>query len=99
MERRYRETDSNTVREELARYISHQPCPACGTRLNEAARHVLVGGLNVDVIKTADWVIDLGPEGGDKGGEIVAVGAPEQIAADPRSHPGRFLRPLLERGW
>ncbi len=48
MERRYRETESNTVREELARYISHQPCPACGgTRLNEAARHVFVADRNL----------------------------------------------------
>ena len=70
-------------------------CTACVT----TATPCVVIEHNLDVIKTADWVIDLGPEGGDKGGEIIAVGTPEQIAADPRSHTGRFLRPLLERGW
>jgi excinuclease ABC subunit A len=52
---------------------------------------------NLDVIKTADWVIDMGPEGGSSGGEIVGNGTPEQIAANPRSHTGEYLRPLLER--
>jgi len=51
---------------------------------------------NVDVIKSADTIIDLGPEGGDRGGEIVAIGTPEQIAAHPTSHTGRFLKPVLE---
>ena len=50
-----------------------------------------------DVIKTADWVLGLGPEGGVKGGEIVAQGTPEQVAAEPRSFTGRYLKPLLER--
>jgi excinuclease ABC subunit A len=50
---------------------------------------------NLDVIKTADWVIDLGPEGGVKGGEIVAVGTPEDVANEPRSFTGRYLQPLL----
>ena len=49
-----------------------------------------------DVIKTADWVLDLGPEGGVKGGEIVAEGTPEQVAREPRSYTGHYLRPLLE---
>ncbi len=53
---------------------------------------------NLDVIKTADWVIDMGPEGGSSGGQIVGSGTPEQIAANERSHTGEFLRPLLERG-
>ncbi len=48
-----------------------------------------------DVIKTADWVIDLGPEGGVKGGEIVAVGTPEQVVKEKRSFTGRYLAPLL----
>ena len=52
---------------------------------------------NLEVIKTADWVIDLGPEGGDGGGEIVAQGPPEAIAKAPRSHTGRFLRDVLAR--
>lgn len=51
-----------------------------------------------DVIKTADWILDLGPEGGVKGGEIVAQGTPEQVAAEARSFTGSYLRPLLERG-
>jgi excinuclease ABC subunit A len=49
------------------------------------------------VIKTADWVIDLGPEGGDGGGRIIAQGTPEQVAATPESHTGRYLKPLLAR--
>src|SRR6201999_3657524 len=51
---------------------------------------------NLEVIKTADWIVDLGPEGGNKGGEIVAEGTPEDIAANPESHTGRFLAPLLD---
>ena len=68
-------------------------------RFRDHGNTVIVIEHNLDVIKTADWVIDLGPEGGDKGGEVISVGTPEQIAADPRSHTGRFLKPLLERGW
>ena len=52
---------------------------------------------NLDVIKTADWLIDLGPEGGDGGGEIVAVGTPETVAKNQQSWTGRFLKPILER--
>ncbi len=52
---------------------------------------------NLDVIKTADWVIDIGPEGGDGGGEIVAVGTPENVAKVSASWTGRFLKPMLER--
>lgn len=58
---------------------------------------VVVIEHNLEVIKTADWVIDLGPEGGDGGGEIVAVGTPEDIAKEPRSYTGHFLKELLER--
>ena len=50
---------------------------------------------NLDVIKTADWIIDLGPEGGDGGGEVVACGTPEQVAETERSHTGRYLRRIL----
>ena len=50
---------------------------------------------NLDVIKTADWLIDLGPEGGSGGGEIIATGTPEAVAENPDSHTGRFLRTLL----
>jgi excinuclease ABC subunit A len=52
---------------------------------------------NLEVIKTADWVIDMGPEGGDGGGEVVGVGTPEDIAGNPRSHTGRFLKQVMER--
>ncbi len=57
---------------------------------------VIVIEHNLDVIKTADWVIDLGPEGGDKGGTIVATGTPEDIARCALSHTGHYLRPLLK---
>ena len=56
---------------------------------------VVVIEHNLEVIKTADWILDLGPEGGDGGGRIVAEGTPEDIAAAPESHTGRFLAPLL----
>ena len=64
-------------------------------RLVDAGNTVLVIEHNLDVIKTADRIIDLGPEGGDAGGEVVAAGTPEQIAADPDSHTGRFLAEVL----
>jgi excinuclease ABC subunit A len=59
---------------------------------------VVVIEHNLEVIKTADWVLDLGPEGGEGGGRLVAEGTPEDIAATPESHTGRFLAPLLARG-
>jgi excinuclease ABC subunit A len=65
-------------------------------RLRDAGNTVVVIEHNLDVIKTADWVIDLGPEGGDGGGRIVAEGTPEQIAANKASHTGRYLRQALE---
>ena len=65
--------------------------------LVDQGNSVIVIEHNLEVIKTADWVIDLGPEGGDGGGEIVAVGTPEQIADAKRSHTGFFLRELLAR--
>jgi excinuclease ABC subunit A len=64
-------------------------------RLVGSGNTVVVIEHNLDVIKTADWVIDLGPEGGDGGGRIVAEGTPEQVAATRGSHTGRFLGPLL----
>ena len=64
-------------------------------RLTDAGNTVIVIEHNLDVIKTADWVIDLGPEGGDEGGRIVAEGTPEEVARDPQSHTGRFLREVL----
>ncbi|MBR9825660.1 MAG: excinuclease ABC subunit UvrA [Alphaproteobacteria bacterium] len=65
--------------------------------LVEAGNTVVVIEHNLDVIKTADWIIDLGPEGGDGGGEIVAVGTPEDVAEIERSWTGRYLKPLLAR--
>ncbi len=65
-------------------------------RLVEAGNTVVVIEHNLDVIKTADWVIDLGPEGGDGGGRLVAEGTPEQVARVKGSHTGRFLRTLLK---
>jgi excinuclease ABC subunit A len=58
---------------------------------------VVVIEHNLEVIKTADWVIDMGPEGGDGGGRVVAEGTPETIARSSASHTGRFLREVLER--
>jgi excinuclease ABC subunit A len=65
-------------------------------RLADGGNTVLVIEHNLDVVKSADHVIDLGPEGGDRGGEIVVVGTPEEVAAHPTSHTGRFLKPVLE---
>jgi excinuclease ABC subunit A len=65
-------------------------------RLVETGNTVVVIEHNLDVIKTADWIIDLGPEGGDAGGEVVAVGTPEDVAANPASYTGQHLKPLLE---
>ena len=66
-------------------------------RLRDAGNTVVVIEHNLDVVKTADWIVDLGPEGGDGGGHIVAEGAPEDVAAHPDSHTGRALRPLLTK--
>ena len=66
-------------------------------RLVDHGNTVIVIEHNLDVLKTADWIIDLGPEGGDKGGRLVAEGTPEQVALDPASYTGRYLRPVLER--
>jgi excinuclease ABC subunit A len=66
-------------------------------RLRDHGNTVVVIEHNLDVIKTADWLVDLGPEGGSKGGQIIATGTPEQVAAMAQSHTGHFLKPLLER--
>ena len=63
--------------------------------LVEGGNTVIVIEHNLDVIKTADYIIDMGPEGGDGGGQVVATGTPEDVAAEPRSHTGRYLAPLL----
>ncbi|MEY2954146.1 MAG: excinuclease subunit [Pseudomonadota bacterium] len=64
-------------------------------QLRDAGNTIVIIEHNLDVIKTADWVIDLGPEGGDGGGRIVAAGTPEQVAACPGSHTGRYLKRVL----
>jgi len=65
-------------------------------RLRDRGNTIVVIEHNLDVIKTADWVIDLGPEGGEKGGEIVVVGTPEDIIRHKRSYTGHFLKPILQ---
>jgi excinuclease ABC subunit A len=64
-------------------------------RLADTGNTVVVIEHNLDVIKSADWVIDLGPEGGDAGGDLVASGTPEQVAKVPASHTGHYLRRVL----
>ena len=64
-------------------------------RLRDGGNTVVIIEHNLDVIKTADWLIDLGPEGGSGGGQIIANGTPEQVAESEASHTGRFLAPLL----
>jgi excinuclease ABC subunit A len=66
-------------------------------RLVDQGNSVLVIEHNLDVIKTADWLIDMGPEGGNAGGTIVATGTPEQVAANPNSHTGRYLADIFKR--
>ena len=63
--------------------------------LRDRGNTVVVIEHNLDVIKTADWIVDLGPEGGSGGGEIIAEGTPEEVAENPKSHTGRFLKPML----
>ena len=63
--------------------------------LRDAGNTIVVIEHNLDVIKTADWLIDMGPEGGAGGGQVVGIGTPEAIAANPASHTGRYLQRLL----
>jgi excinuclease ABC subunit A len=67
------------------------------TKLVESGNTVIVIEHNLDVIKAADWLIDMGPEGGSGGGAVVATGSPEQVAANDKSYTGQFLKPLLSR--
>jgi len=66
-------------------------------RLRDHGNTIVVIEHNLDVIKTADWLVDLGPEGGDGGGQIIATGTPEAVAKIAKSHTGRFLKPLLAK--
>jgi excinuclease ABC subunit A len=66
-------------------------------RLRDHGNTVVVIEHNLDVIKTADWLVDLGPEGGSKGGQIIACGTPEELSEMKQSYTGHYLKPLLER--
>jgi excinuclease ABC subunit A len=66
-------------------------------KLRDQGNTIVVIEHNIDVIKTADWIIDLGPEGGSGGGEILVTGTPEQVAASPRSYTGQALQDVLPR--
>ena len=68
-------------------------------RLAEGGNTVIIIEHNLDVIKTADYILDLGPEGGDRGGEIIACGTPEEVAKNAKSYTGLFLKKVLERGY
>jgi len=67
------------------------------SRLVDQGNTVIVIEHNLDVVKTADWIVDLGPEGGERGGHVVAEGSPEDVAATPKSYTGQVLAPVLAR--
>jgi excinuclease ABC subunit A len=66
-------------------------------RLVDEGNSVVIIEHNLDIVKVADYIIDLGPEGGARGGEIIVTGTPEQVAQHPTSHTGQFLKPVLEK--
>ena len=66
-------------------------------RLTADGNTVIVIEHNLDVIKTADYIIDIGPEGGDKGGTVIASGTPEEVAESPVSYTGKYIKPMLRR--
>ena len=66
-------------------------------RLAADGNTVIVIEHNLDVIKTADYIIDIGPEGGDKGGKVVACGTPEEVAENPNSYTGKYIKMMLDR--
>ena len=86
---------SSTSRRPASTSTTSRGCSRSCGRLVETGNTVVVIEHNLDVIKTADWVIDLGPEGGDKGGELVAAGTPEQVARSSKSYTGQYLRAAL----
>ena len=65
-------------------------------RLRDAGNTIVIIEHNLDVIKTADWIIDMGPEGGDGGGMVIAEGTPEQVAANKESYTGKYLKEMLK---
>ncbi|HEU5221581.1 MAG TPA: ATP-binding cassette domain-containing protein, partial [Candidatus Nitrosotalea sp.] len=67
-------------------------------RLVSLGNTIIIIEHNMDVIKNSDWIIDLGPEGGDGGGTVVAVGTPEQVAQNPKSYTGQYLKRILKNG-
>ena len=67
-------------------------------RLRDHGNTIVIIEHNLDVIKTADWIVDLGPDGGDKGGTIVVAGTPEEVASHKTSYTGKFLMPMLKKG-
>jgi excinuclease ABC subunit A len=66
-------------------------------RLVDKGNSLIVIEHNLDVIRCADWIIDLGPEGGDQGGQIIATGTPEEVAKNSKSYTGQYLQKVLER--
>ena len=64
-------------------------------RLQESGNTIIVIEHNLDVIKLADYIVDMGPEGGNKGGEVIATGSPEEVAKNPVSYTGAFLKKIL----
>ena len=66
-------------------------------RLADGGNTVLVIEHNLDVIKTADYIIDIGPEGGDRGGRVIAQGTPREVADNPKSYTGAYIRKMLEK--
>jgi excinuclease ABC subunit A len=66
-------------------------------RLADAGHTLVVIEHSLDVVKCADWIVDLGPEGGERGGTVIATGTPEDVARNHASHTGRYLKPILER--
>jgi excinuclease ABC subunit A len=66
-------------------------------RLRERENTIVIIEHNLDVIKTADWIVDLGPEGGDKGGKIIATGTPEEVAEVKGSYTGQYLKSILQK--
>jgi excinuclease ABC subunit A len=66
-------------------------------RLRDAGNTIVIIEHNLDVVKTADWIIDLGPEGGNKGGRVIAAGTPEEIVRVKNSYTGQFLKKLINK--
>ena len=89
---------SSTSRPRACTSPTSSGCSRCSQRLVDAGNTVVVIEHNLDVIKSADRLIDLGPEGGEEGGMAIATGTPEEVAAEPASHTGQFLAELLEPG-